>query len=178
MNVLKQSLFGLCILILVSITAIGTAALKTRSSDGPTQLFSGGPLTSGPLVSEPEPNWQFTDQIESIELQLFDPRTSRRVWVTQYDGKIYVVSGVRDTFLGRLWFTWPLHAAEDDRAIVRIDGKRYRRQLRRIRSGQELDGITAALREKYSEYGATSNRQDVEDGVLWLFELAPQIEGS
>jgi hypothetical protein len=178
LNLLKQILFGLCILILVSITAIGTAALKARSSDGPTHLFPGGPLTSGPLISGPEPDWRFTDQIESIELQLFDPRTSRRVWVTQYDGKIYVISSGSDTFLARLWFTWPLRAAEDGRAIVRIDGKRHRRQLRRIRSGQELDGITAALREKYSEYDAAWNRQDVEDGVLWLFELAPQIEGS
>lgn len=175
LNLLKQILFGLCILILAAITAIGTAALKARSSDGPTHVFSGGPLTSGPLISGPEPDWQFTDQIESIELQLFDPRTSRRVWVTHYDGKIYVFSGGRDTFLGRLWYTWPLHAAEDGRAIVRIDGKRYRRQLLRVRSGQELDGITAALRKKY-DVGGT--RQEVEDGVLWVFELAPRIEGT
>ena len=178
MNVLKQSLFGLCILILVSITAIGTAALKARSSDGPTLLFSGGPLISGPLIGGPEPDWQFTDQIDSVELQLLGTRTSRKVWIHQYDGKIYVMSGRRDTFLFQLWFTWPVHAAEDGRAIVRIDGKRYRRQMRRVRSGPELDGITAALREKYSDDGAAANRKDVEDGVFWLFELAPQIEDS
>ena len=178
LNLLKRIVLGLCILILVSITAIGTSALKARFSDGPTRLFSGGPLTSGPLISEPEPNWQFTDQIESIELQHFDPRTSRRVWVTHYDGKIYVFSGRTDTLLGRLWYTWPLHAAEDGRAIVRIDGKRCRRQLLRVRFGPELDGITEAFRNKYEKYDAEGTRQEVEDGVFWVFELAPRIEGT
>ena len=165
----------LCGLILVSLTAVGTAALKARFSDGPTTLFSGGPLTSGQLIREPEPDWRFTDEIETIELQLFDPSTSRRTWVAQYDGNIYVVSGELDSFLGQLWFSWPLHAAKDGRAVVRINGNRYPRQLIRIQSGQALEGITVAFRTKYDD---PITRQDVEDGVVWVFELAPRVNGS
>ena len=172
---LKQISVMFCGLILVSLTAVGTAALKARFSDGPTTLFSGGPLTSGQLIREPGPDWRFTDEIETIELQLFDPSTSRRVWVAQYDGNIYAVSGEMDSFLGRLWFSWPLDAAENGCAIVRINGKRYPRQLIRIQSGQALEGITAAFRKKYDD---PITRQDVEDAASWVFELAPRIEGS
>lgn len=170
-----QILFGVSVLISVSITAVGTAALKARRFDGPTQLFAGGPLISGPLITEPEPDWRFTDKIDSIELQLLDPSTSRRVWVIQYDGRIFVVSGDRDTLLGRYWFTWPFQAAEDGRAIVRIHGKRYPRQLNRIRSGEDLEGILAAMLQKYGESGSP---QAVEDSVFWLFELAPRVENT
>jgi hypothetical protein len=174
-SLLRQILFGFSVLVLVSITAIGTASLKARTFDGPTQLFAGGPLISGPLIVEPEPDWRFTDEIDSIELQLLDPPTSRRVWVIQYGGRIFVVSGDRDTVLGRFWFTWPIQAAEDGRAFVRIDGKRYPRYLRRVQSGEDLEGILAAMQQKY---GVSGNRREVEDGVFWLFELAPRIENT
>jgi hypothetical protein len=174
-SLFRQILFGFSLLVLVSITAIGTASLKARTFDGPTQLFAGGPLISGPLIMGPEPDWRFTDEIDSIELQLLDPPTSRRVWVIQYDGRIFVVSGDRDTLLGRFVFTWPFQAAEDGRAFVRIDGKRYPRHLRRVQSGEDLEGILAAMQKKY---GVSGDRRGVEDGVFWLFELAPRIENT
>ena len=37
----------------------------------------------------------------------------------------------------------------EGRAILRIDGKRYERQLVRIRSGDILDGITKAITDHY-----------------------------
>ena len=53
------------------------------------------------------------------------------------------------TLVGRIWKRWPIQAARDGRAVLRIDGTRYERQLVRIESGEILEGITGAIRDKY-----------------------------
>lgn len=171
MNMLRRFLGGVFILLALVSTAIGTAALKIGQADGPSRLFAGGVLLSGPLVVEPEPDWVFTETIETIEFQLVEPPTSRRVWITHHDGKIYLISGGMDTLSGRLWFTWPHDAMRDGRAVIRVNGVRYPRMLQRITSGAKIEGIVDALREKYED---TTTREDIETGVVWLFELAPR----
>lgn len=57
------------------------------------------------------------------------------------------------------------------RAVLRIDGKRYERQLARIESGPVLEGITGAIRAKY---GYDVSRATVEAGDTWVFEAAPR----
>jgi hypothetical protein len=75
------------------------------------------------------------------------------------------------TAVGRVWKRWPLQAERDGRAMMRIDGKRYERQLVRIKSGPILDGISAAIRNKYP---SQTTRATVEAGETWLFEAAPR----
>ena len=75
------------------------------------------------------------------------------------------------TAVGRLWKRWPVQAERDGRAVIRIDGKRYERQLVRIKSGEILDGISAAIRSKYS---SQTTRAAVETGDAWVFEAAPR----
>ena len=65
----------------------------------------------------------------------------------------------------------PVQAERDGRAVLRIDGKRYERQLRRIESGPMLDGITASIADKYSY---DISREIVERGDTWMFEAAPR----
>ena len=66
------------------------------------------------------------------------------------DGKIYVPSGYMTSFLGRLWKEWAFQADEGDGlAVVRIEGVRYERQLRRVKEGPALDGVAAKLASKY-----------------------------
>ena len=111
----------------------------------------------------------------TIELQLLDPPRSRVVWVADYDGKIYVVSGYMGNAIGRLWKRWPVQAERDGRAVVRIEGKRYERTLVRIRSGADvLEGVSAELGRKYRFGGPGS----IESGNTWLFELAPRNSGT
>ena len=63
------------------------------------------------------------------------------------------------------------HEAEKDgRAILRIDGKRYERQLVRIKTGDAIEGVTQEFTRKY---GVTMTPEEVEKEELWLFELAP-----
>jgi hypothetical protein len=75
------------------------------------------------------------------------------------------------TAVGRLWKHWPGQAERDGRAVIRIDGIRYERQLVRIQSGDVLDGVTAAITSKYP---SQTTRAAVEAGEAWLFEAAPR----
>ena len=70
----------------------------------------------------------------------------------------------------RLWKRWPEQAERDGRAIMRIDGKRYQRNLIRIKSGPIVNDVTQAFSEKYP---VTMTPAEVEAEELWLFELAP-----
>ena len=157
--------------VLIPVTAIATEAAKQRFADGPNRVFDGGALESGELHTGAEPVWRFVSEIPTIEMQLLDPPRSRRIWTAEYDGKIYVWSGYMATAVGRLWKRWPLQAERDGRAIMRIDGKRYERQLVRIKSGPVLDGISAAIRQKYP---SQTTRATVEAGETWVFEAAPR----
>ena len=161
---------ALC-LVLIPVAAIATAAAKQRFADGPNRVFSGGALEAGELHTGAEPDWRFVSEISTIEMQLLDPPKARRIWTAEYDGKIYVWSGYMATAVGRVWKRWPLQAERDGRAMMRIDGKRYERQLVRIKSGPILDGISAAIRNKYP---SQTTRATVEAGETWLFEAAPR----
>ncbi|MEQ8314840.1 MAG: hypothetical protein RL839_05210 [Gammaproteobacteria bacterium] len=158
-------------LALIPITAVATAAFKQRFEDGPNRVFSGGPLVSGELYRGPEPDWDFVNDIPTIEMQLEEPPTSRRIWVASHNDKLYVWSGYMTSTVGRIWKQWPVQAEENGRAILRIDGVRYERQLNRIQSGPELDGITEIISNKYP---SSTSRETIESGQVWLFEAAPR----
>ena len=171
MQVAIRALVVVLCLLLIPVTAVLTAAAKQRFADGPNRLFSGGPLEAGELHAGPEPDWSFVADIPTIELQLMDPPRSRLIWVQEHDGKLYVWSGYMGTTVGRMWKKWPIQAERDGRAVLRIDGTRYERQLVRIESGDVLDGITGAIRAKYP---SQLTRAGVESGDSWLFEAAPR----
>ena len=159
-----------CIL-LIPVTAVLTAAMKQGLSDGSNFVFAGGALVAGELHTGPEPDWSFTNDVSVIELQLVDPPRTRTIWIGEHDGKIYVFSAYMRSLVGRIWKTWPHQAERDGRAVLRIDGKRYERQLQRIESGPSLDGITASIAEKYSY---NISRELVESGDVWMFEAGPR----
>ena len=171
MKIVKRTVTIVLCLLLIPVTAVTTAAMKQRFADGPNRVFSGGSLESGELHTGSEPDWRFVSEVSTIELQLLNPPRSRRIWTAEYDGKLYVWSGYMGTAVGRLWKRWPVQAERDGRAVIRIDGKRYERQLVRIKSGEILDGISEAIRSKYP---SQTNRTAVEAGDVWVFEAAPR----
>ncbi len=156
---------------LVPTTAVITAAAKQSSADGPNRVFSGGPLTSGELYTGAEPDWRFLSDVPTLELQLLNPPESRRIWVAEVRGKMYVWSGYMNSFFGKIWKTWPGQAVADGRAVVRIQGVRYERQLQRIQTGEILDEIAAVISAKYP---SQATRAVIESGDLWIFEAAPR----
>jgi len=168
--------------LLLGLTLI-TLRINHQNADGPSILFPGGALVSGELHSGAEPDWSFTDDIQVIELQLDNPLSSRRIFVMESDGRLYVPSGYMRSFLGRLWKEWAFQAdAGDGLAMVRIEGVRYPRRLVRIADETLLGGVAAKLAQKYAG-GATPDAiaqvlQSVADGDTWIFELMPRGERS
>ena len=161
---------GLWILLVLT-AAIATAAIKQRFADGPNRVFTGGALVTGELHTGAEPDWHFVNTIDTIELQLLEPEYSRRIWTASVDGKIYVWSGYMNSMVGKLWKSWPAQAERDGRAVLRIDGVRYERQLVRINSGAGLEKLTELLSAKYS---STATAAAIDSGDLWMFEAAPR----
>ena len=154
---------------LIPVAAVFTAAIKARGGDGPKYVFSGGPLESGEIHQGAEPNWEFVKDVSTLEMQLVEPPLSRRVWVAEYEGKLYVWSGYMGTTVGRLWKKWPVQAERNNLAVIRVDGIRYERQLNRIKSGEILDGLSQIIRAKYP---SQMSREAVEAGEVWVFELS------
>ena len=182
MKILKIALQVIGFVVLIGAVTIGTLRIQRSSADGATVVFPGGEMVAGELHTGPEPDWSFTDDIFTIELQLNDPMASRRIFILESEGKIYVVSGYMKSFLGKIWKEWAFDADEgNDEGVLRVNNVRYPRQLIRIKEGDVLNGVSAKLLAKYSgvptpvsaEVIAIS-RADIENGNSWIFELAPR----
>lgn len=165
----------------VLILGVTLATLKIEKSDddGPSILFPGGALVSGELHTGPDPDWRFTDDVQTIELQLEDPLSSRRTYVMESGGKLYVPSGYMRSMLGRLWKDWAFEAdAGDGFGMIRINGVRYERRLVRVNDPVIVEGVAAKLAQKYAGGNTPETvaaiAKSVADGDTWIFELAPR----
>ena len=143
--------------------------LATRFTDGPMGLVGGGAFSSGEVVST-EPDWRFIKDYDTVEFQLLEPARSRTTWIVEHEGRIFIPSGYMLSTVGKIWKQWPLHAQKDGRAILRVDGKLYPRQVVRITDGPELPAVLAELSRKYANNMPIS-AAEVESGSLWIFEL-------
>jgi hypothetical protein len=182
MAIIKIVLQVVGVFLLVPAVAMATLRYDNRNADGPSILYPGGELVSGQLHTGPEPDWSFTDSIATVDLQLNDPMASRRIYILESEGKIYVVSGYMNSFLGRLWKEWAIEAdAGNDEGVLRVNDVRYPRRLVRIEQGDVLNGVAAKLLEKYSgvpapapEAAIAAARAGIESGDTWAFELVPR----
>ena len=175
MTFARKLLLALGVLVLIPVVAIVTLLVASGYADKASPVFGGGELVSGELVTGPEPDWRFAHDVPTIELQLVNPPRSRVMWVVEHEGKPYVVSAYMSTTIGRFWKRWPVQAERDGRAVMRINGKRYERTLKRIKTGSVVEGVVSELRRKY-RYQVTP--ADIEAGSMWLFELAPRNPAS
>ncbi len=169
------------ILLLIPTVTYVTLRIDHQDQDGPSILFPGGRLVTGELHTGLEPDWSFTDDIQVIELQLEEPASSRRIFIMESGGKVYVPSGYMRSLLGRLWKDWAFQAVEGDGlAVARIDGVRYERQLIRVTKGSEVEGVATKLAAKYAGGASTETVagviESIENGDTWIFELAPRGE--
>ena len=182
MKILKIALQVIGFVVLIGAVTIGTLRIQRSSADGATVVFPGGEMMAGELHTGPEPDWSFTDGIFTIELQLNDPMATRRIFILESEGKIYVVSGYMKSFLGKIWKEWAFDADEgNDEGVLRVNNVRYPRQLVRIKEGDVLNGVSAKLLAKYSGVptpvsaeAIALSRADIENGNSWIFELAPR----
>ena len=171
MTLLRNGLIVIICMLMIPFTAVATAAAKQRFEDGPNRVFSGGPLVSGEMHTGPDPDWSFVNDIPTIEMQLLRPTTSRRIWVASADGRLFIWSGYMDTVVGRMWKRWPIQAEADGRAVLRIDGRRFERQLQRM-SGTDIPAeLERIIADKYP---SRTTAAAVQSGQVWMFEALPR----
>lgn len=165
--------------LLLCVTLV-TLSFKHRAADGPSLLFPGGKLVSGELHQGAEPDWSFTDDVATFELETSDPVSSRTIWLMESDGKLYVGSAYMRSMLGRLWKDWAFDVEEAGarNAVARIEGVRYERELIRVMDPKVLEGVAKKSAMKYlggETPGAVAQAmKSYAEGDVWVFELAPR----
>lgn len=176
MGILTSILKGLGIIIgLIALTVVLTL-FAARFADGPWAVISGGSFSTGEVVSE-EPDWAFVKDRQEVEFELVSTGRSRTTWIMEADGRIFIPSGYMNTTFGKIWKQWPAHAEEDGRAILRVDGKLYHRNMVRIMEDPALPEVLSELVRKYfpagaeQSLGAESPMDQVKSGNLWIFEM-------
>lgn len=171
---LENALQMLGIVLLIVIVAVGTLQKKRSQEDGPSLLFAGGELRSGRLYQGAEPNWDFVADIDTMELQLYQPMRSYRVSPLPANGKLYVVAMKMDAVALSFHPNWALLAAAGDgRALIRINGIGYPRRLQRVPPGAALNSVANLVKARYDN---PSPLIDMESGKTWVFELLPPGE--
>lgn len=170
MNIIAKIAITLLVLILV---AAGAAFISTKITDGPTAILAGGPFTTGTLI-ETEPEWSFVKDYTTVEFQLLDPAQSRTTWIMEHNNRIFIPSGYMNSTIGKLWKHWPLQAEQDGRAILRVDGKLYNRQLVRLHDDPDMPAVLSEVGRKYFG-GEPVPPEMVTSGSLWIFELKPRV---
>ena len=160
-------------LILIGAIAVSIALffVSMRFHDGPMEIIAGGPFQSGELVQGPEPDWSFIKDRATVEFQILDPPTSRVIWLAVHENKLYVTSSYMKTGFGKMWKKWPRHVERDNRALLRVDGKIYERQLIRLTADDWQDGIKSEYIRKYNQ---RYDKESIASGAIWFYELAPR----
>jgi len=152
--------------------------VSLRFNDGPVEFWPwftisiGGPFKTGELAPTPA-DWNFLKDRQEIQMQSLNPTTSRTVWLSVYDGRLFIVSGYMNTGIGRLWKQWPVDIEQDDRVILRVDGTLYEQRMQRIQQGAEIVPVMTELGRKYGG-GGPGSELAVTAGFVWMFELLPR----
>lgn len=152
------------------VVAIALFFAGMRFHDGPIEIVSGGPFKTGEPAPTPG-DWGFITDRPTIEFQTLEPATSRTVWLAVHAGRLFLVSGYMTTGYGRVWKQWPHYIEDDDRVILRIDGRLYEQRLERITEGDILAPVLAEFGRKY---GFAAGPEAVTSGYAWLYEVLPR----
>ena len=157
-------------LVLVALALAANAALRTvaRFSGGPLGMVPGGRL-DGPVAAEQDPDWAFTEQVQTIAVEVDPDRPlSVTTWVFTLDGALYVAADFFNPFK-----RWPHRALADPRVRLRVDGRIYERLAVRIDDPALLPRLRRAIADKYdiADHGIAS-KVDV-----WFFRMDPRPPG-
>jgi hypothetical protein len=185
--------------LLGAVIAIALAAaglyLAHKVSDGPMGPISGGPLRSGPIVTDPNVDWAAAlaggQPGQGIELELVATGESRTVGAFAHDGALYVPcdlgflwrrtpnAGMR--FMGGVIYSvkhWHEDAARDGRVVLRIAGKRYERQAVRVTDPELLAALRTHTEEGVQRFfGASLLPGPADPDAIWFFRMDPRASG-
>ena len=160
------------------VVAMGLFYSYMRLHDGPVEFVPrltisvGGPFRSGEIAASPT-DWTFLKDREEIEMETLNLGTSKTIWISVVDGRMFIASGRRNTWIGQLWKQWPQRVSEDDRIILRVDDTLYEQRLKLITEGPD---VIAAMTESSRKYGRGGAPRDdsIAREFVWLFEVMPR----
>jgi hypothetical protein len=153
-----------------SVAVVALFFFAARLHDGPFGPVPGGPLESGVEVVEPVTDWSFVKDVGEVELQLASQGTSRTTWILWHEGVAYVPCSLGFPPGKR----WHHDAAEDGRAVLRIEGKRYPVLLSKLPDAEVAalaEPIRAEVTRKYGQAPPT-------DAGVWLFRVVSRAPAS
>ena len=128
------------------------AALLLSRSDGPVFVFGGGPLRSGERVALTDLDWSRLDALHELEIEIVGAGSSRILWFSVHEGVPYVACDL--DCLGGVLTRWPQQIEQDDRVVVRIDGRRALARLVHVPHGTaEYEVVKVGRSQKYSGAG-------------------------
>ena len=155
--------------------AMGLFYTYMRLHDGPVEFVPwftisvGGPFRSGELLASPD-DWTFLKDREEIEMETLNLGTSKTIWISVVDGRMFIASGRRNTWIGQIWKQWPQRVAENDRIILRVDDKLYEQRLQPITQGPDVITAMTESARKYGRGGAAQS-DSIASEYVWLFEV-------
>ena len=157
------------------VVAMGLFYAYMRLQDGPVEFVPwftisvGGPFRSGEIAASPT-DWTFLKDRKEIEMETLNLGTSKTIWISVVEGRMFIASGRRNSWIGQLWKQWPQRVSEDDRIILRVDDKLYEQRLRPVIEGPD---VIAAMTESSRKYGRGGAPRDdsVAREFVWLFEV-------
>lgn len=163
---------GIVLAAIIGLLALYMGAM--RFADGPSGLVTGGPFKTGELMEAPD-DWSFLKGRPEVEFQTVEPDTSRVVWLAVIDTRLYIISGYMNTTFGKIWKQWPHRLEQDDRIILRIDGKLYEQRLERLMEFPQLVELMSIFAEKYGAGNVDANQEQLQAaltaGEFWLYEV-------
>ena len=155
--------------------AMGLFYTYMRLHDGPVEFVPwftisvGGPFRSGELLASPD-DWTFLKDREEIEMETLNLGTSKTIWISVVDGRMFIASGRRNTWIGQIWKQWPQRVAENDRIILRVDDKLYEQRLQPITQGPDVITAMTESARKYGR-GGIPQSDSIAREYVWLFEV-------
>lgn len=180
--------------VLVGVVVVAAVALLIvqKVADGPMGPLQGGVLRSGALVTEPDVDWAelFAGPhgMESIELQLVDPATSRITGAFEHNGELYIPCDLGFVWrrapdassrmiLRVIWLlkSWHTDALADGRAVVRIHGKRYERHAVRVTDTALLAAFRGRVQAAAEDYLGSLLPVQTSTDDIWFFRMAPPV---
>jgi len=163
MTVVRWLLRAVALLVvLVALLFVGA-----RFHDGPLGPIPGGGFRSGAVVAEAVNDWSFARDVPEIQLQLASEQGSRTVWILVDGNRAYVPCALGFP-PGKTWYK---HAAQDGRATLRIDGRRYQVTLTKTDDPALAERLRAEVQRKYK-------RLPPGEGGVWIFRVDSRGEGA
>ena len=166
---------GLIVLVVVCIFVVARFSDGPIGNGPPLEMVTAGPFKTGEMQTGEEPNCSFLKEYPIVQFQLLNPPRSRTTFIMETGGRIFIPSGYMNSTMGKIWKHWPMEAEKDGRALLRVDGKLYKRNMVRIEEGEILTQVLAELSRKYAG-GFPVSQENIDSGDLWIFELEPRSD--